>query len=284
MSGAPSLLYRSGFVLGTALLFGGMGLGVARSLALERRLPRVALGEQVVSHVAEIERAIEARDYDAAIRQLELAGKLLYTERHRIEELLGRTYLAKHDADEAVVHLRRALALDPGVAEAHHELGLALAEQGHIDAAIAEVREALRLDPGSAAARHNLTVLERRLASQDASPEPAATGPHAAEIEQGRAYAHQFYRGELEALRARFTPGLARKVSPDQLAEMARTVSRQLGIERELLHERVVPDERGATYLRRARFERYSGEVEVVIELVEGQAINAIEFRPATPN
>jgi tetratricopeptide (TPR) repeat protein len=49
-----------------------------------------------------------------------------------------------------------ALRLDPKLALAHHNLGLALAAQGDLKGAVACYREALRLDPNYAPAHNNL--------------------------------------------------------------------------------------------------------------------------------
>src|SRR5262249_4978569 len=46
---------------------------------------------------------------------------------------------------EAEVEFRKAVELDPNYAEAHHNLGLANAEQGRWDQAIAEYKKALSL-------------------------------------------------------------------------------------------------------------------------------------------
>lgn len=46
---------------------------------------------------------------------------------------------------EATTHLRRAVELDPQYAEAHHNLGVALAEAGQWEAAVAAYRKALSL-------------------------------------------------------------------------------------------------------------------------------------------
>ena len=49
--------------------------------------------------------------------------------------------------DEAIPHLQEALRLDPSHAEAHSNLGVALARRGRVVEAIDHYREALRLDP-----------------------------------------------------------------------------------------------------------------------------------------
>ena len=58
--------------------------------------------------------------------------------------------------DEAIAAYREAIRLKPDYAEAHSNLGIALAGQGKLDEAIAEYREAIRLKPDYAAAHNNL--------------------------------------------------------------------------------------------------------------------------------
>ena len=61
--------------------------------------------------------------------------------------------------DEAIVHLRRALAINPQHADAHRNLAVALGFKGRIDEAIVEAREALKLQPDSAEALQQLNLL-----------------------------------------------------------------------------------------------------------------------------
>ena len=49
--------------------------------------------------------------------------------------------------EEAVVHLRMAVELDPELAEAHNQFGVTLTRLGRYDDAIAQFREALRIRP-----------------------------------------------------------------------------------------------------------------------------------------
>ena len=64
------------------------------------------------------------------------------------------------------------------------------------------------------------------------------------EIARGRALVDQFYLGELEKLRERFTPAFAEQMSLEAFAEMRRNVTLQLGSETEVLDERLgnLPD------------------------------------------
>ncbi len=60
--------------------------------------------------------------------------------------------LAAHDASA----FEKALALDPGIADAHNALGELLAESGDVKRAESEFREALRIEPDMPAAQANL--------------------------------------------------------------------------------------------------------------------------------
>ena len=63
----------------------------------------------------------------------------------------------------SIQELRRAVRANPGSAEAHNALGLALGKGGQLDEAIAEFREAVRLQPDYGEAHSNLGVgLEQR--------------------------------------------------------------------------------------------------------------------------
>ncbi len=54
---------------------------------------------------------------------------------------------AEGKPDEAIVHLREALRIDPEYADGHYNLGVLLAQQGRLEEAIDHYREAVRIDP-----------------------------------------------------------------------------------------------------------------------------------------
>ena len=62
-------------------------------------------------------------------------------------------------ADAAVGHYRRALEINPDYADAHHNLGVALANRGDPDAAILHLRKVIEFRPGHAEARRILALL-----------------------------------------------------------------------------------------------------------------------------
>ena len=64
--------------------------------------------------------------------------------------------------EEAIVEIRAGLALAPDSAEAHNNLGGALAATGRTAEAIAEFEHALRLNPKLVSARRNLDLTRAR--------------------------------------------------------------------------------------------------------------------------
>ncbi len=65
---------------------------------------------------------------------------------------------AVHETDRALEHLRAAIAIEPGLVEAHYDLGMALLQRGDTREAIPALRVAVRLRPGLAVAHYNLAV------------------------------------------------------------------------------------------------------------------------------
>jgi Flp pilus assembly protein TadD len=58
--------------------------------------------------------------------------------------------------DEAIAHYRKALEIKPDNAEAHKNLGVALAGRGQLDEAIAHFQKALEINPDYVGARRAL--------------------------------------------------------------------------------------------------------------------------------
>jgi Flp pilus assembly protein TadD len=71
---------------------------------------------------------------------------------------LGTALKDKGRVDEAIAEHRQAIALDPKYALAHNNLGVALQAKGRLGEAIAEYRQAIALDPRYAPAHNNLGV------------------------------------------------------------------------------------------------------------------------------
>ena len=75
---------------------------------------------------------------------------------------------SRHYAD-AEARLREAIDLVPGSAEAHNDLGVALASTGRVEEAAQHFHQALQLAPGFAEARRNLESAQRRPPSRTGS-------------------------------------------------------------------------------------------------------------------
>ena len=89
--------------------------------------------------------------------------------------------------DKAVAALREAIRLQPDLAYAHANLGVALMRQGKLDEAIAEYREAIRLRPDDSPTRFNLGIALGRQGKVD---EAIVEYREAIRIQPDHAYAH----------------------------------------------------------------------------------------------
>ncbi len=97
------------------------------------------------------------RHYEESIAQLQRALALAPTcaEAHNN---LGNALAGRGQVDSAIAHYQRALEIKPDYAEAHNNLALALAGRGEVDSAIAHYRKALEIEPDYAEAHHNLAL------------------------------------------------------------------------------------------------------------------------------
>ncbi len=100
---------------------------------------------------------------------------------------LGRALIDKGRLGEADAHCRKALEIDPDCAEAHNNLGNVLANRGQSDEAIARYQKALEIKPDFAEAHHNLG---NALANRGQSDEAIAQYQMALEIKPDYAEAH----------------------------------------------------------------------------------------------
>jgi tetratricopeptide (TPR) repeat protein len=92
---------------------------------------------------------------DEAVVQFQkaLAIKPGYAEAHNN---LGNALVQKGQTDEAILHYQQALALRPDYADAHFNLGNALLQTGRVDEVILHYQKALALQPNHARAENNL--------------------------------------------------------------------------------------------------------------------------------
>jgi len=92
-------------------------------------------GSDLTELVARAERALQAKDLDAARAAAEQAGSMQPHDA-TIHLLLGRIHLAQGRGSTAAEELKRALRLDPQLAAAHRQLGFALVSMGRFAEAV----------------------------------------------------------------------------------------------------------------------------------------------------
>ena len=66
----------------------------------------------------------------------------------------------KKDLDAAIAHYRQALQINPELALAHNNLGMALRSKGQSVEAVEHFRHVLRIEPDNQQARRNLQELQ----------------------------------------------------------------------------------------------------------------------------
>ncbi len=115
-----------------------------------------------------------------------------------------------HKSQAAILHLRRAVELNPKLAEAYNYLGYVYAQQGMAEDGIAAARKFVELEPGEANAHDSLGEVLMLLGHLD---EAAAELEKAAQLDPtfwmayaGLAYVH-FYQGNFSAARAALAAG-----------------------------------------------------------------------------
>jgi len=96
---------------------------------------RPSAAGELAELVAKAERALLAKDLDAARAAAEQAGSIQPHDA-TVHLLLGRVHLAQGRASAAAEELRRALRLDPMLAAAHRQLGFALVSMGRFGEAV----------------------------------------------------------------------------------------------------------------------------------------------------
>ena len=118
--------------------------------------------------------------------------------------------------DEAIAHYRKALEIKPDYAEAHNNLGIALAGRGQVDEAIAHYRKALEIKPDDVEAHYNLGIA---LAGRGQVDEAIAHFRKALEIKPDFAEAHNNLgialagRGQIDEAIAHYRKAL--EIKPD---------------------------------------------------------------------
>jgi tetratricopeptide (TPR) repeat protein len=119
---------------------------------------------------------------------------------------LGIALAAQGRMDDAVAHFKRAIALKPDYADAHQNLGLALAAQGRVDDAVVHFERAVALKPDYADAHHNLGIAR---AAQGRIDDAVAHYERALELKPNYADAHNNL-GAARAAQGRIDDAIAR--------------------------------------------------------------------------
>jgi len=157
-------------------VFAGVGLSTLIGLAARRDLRGLGMSVVCMSPVFLVSLVPYPKPYITAEAPLNLATAFLSLNRteeaiihleraldmqpdHPLAHLnMGRALAKQERYEPAVEHYEQALADQPDNAEAHYYLGYALANLGRSDEAAEHYRESLRLHPANADARFNLGV------------------------------------------------------------------------------------------------------------------------------
>lgn len=139
--------------LGTALKDSGRHEAAVASLQRA-----VALQPRDVASQANLGAALQALGrVDEALASYRAAQAIAPSAKGHLS--LASALRAQGHLGDAVAELQRAIALDPGYADAHNNLGEARWDQGDADAALAAWRAALAVAPDHAEAHYNLGIL-----------------------------------------------------------------------------------------------------------------------------
>jgi Flp pilus assembly protein TadD len=106
-------------------------------------------------------------------------------------------YWARHEVDEAIQEYREAIRLAPQNARAHNNLGVAYRTKGLVDPALLEFREAIRLDPALPQAHANLGAA---YVAQGRIMDAVRECQEAIRLDPGRADSHLFLGLSFQAM------------------------------------------------------------------------------------
>jgi len=129
-------------------------------LKLAYTAPRIAPAQTVRTGAGT--RAIAGSGYLGAVipesQKLDAILEAAFVEQYQ----RGTDLLVAHHYPEAIDQFRAALTWNADSAEAHNNLGIALASVGRLEDAIDQFKQALAIDPGLEDARRNLAMATRR--------------------------------------------------------------------------------------------------------------------------
>lgn len=162
---------RAAFSLGKALLRKGNVAEAVTNLELAAKM-EPGFGEAHYQLGLALSRAGRAQEAAAELRQ----GRELIAASQREQTILldmseAKAALEKAEFAQAQAMFRRVLKEQPSLAEAHYQLGLALAGSGESETAAAAFAKALELNPSHAGARQALD--RQRAASRPGGDDPA---------------------------------------------------------------------------------------------------------------
>jgi protein O-mannosyl-transferase len=100
---------------------------------------------------------------------------------------LGNVLAGRGQVDEAIVHFQKALEIEPDDAKTHNNLGIVLAGRGQADEAVVHFRKALEIEPDDAIGHNNLGIV---LAGRGKADEAIAQYRKALKIKPDYAKAH----------------------------------------------------------------------------------------------
>jgi tetratricopeptide (TPR) repeat protein len=118
------------------------------------------------------------RELDPSARELEPSSAIPHS------NLCGALSKLPDGLTEAIGECQVAVRIDPGFAQAHDNLGVALSKAGRMQEAVAEFEAALRLEPDNADARNNLDETKGALLSRDPARLPDAIAQYQAALRQ----------------------------------------------------------------------------------------------------
>ncbi|MFP6574256.1 MAG: tetratricopeptide repeat protein, partial [Pirellulaceae bacterium] len=152
-------LYQGIFWIGV-IAFAGMALGgLYHAFTRYSRPPAIAL-----SYPDNIKAKFQNGKFDEAARQMRTALMIesggAFPEA-QVELSLGNA-LASHNAiPQAIQHFQQAIQMDPGLAQGHYGLGVAILQQGNYQAAESCFQTAIELDADYAAPHFGLGKLHQ---------------------------------------------------------------------------------------------------------------------------
>ena len=124
-----------------------------------------------------------------------------------------------------------------------------------------------------------LAALAAGSATAQKLAEQKPAGDTSPQLELGRAYTKDFYSGELNKLYTKFSPQFQESMTIDELRNFRHNVSNQFGVETEVLSEEIVPRGAFLIYVRRSRFAKNDGAVELIVALRDGSLIAGMTMR-----